>query len=586
LRKIYGLFLCVVAIIAAVGFAAPPPQGLTRGQADQIYAPILGTSSTVSAPIPSGLGWDTTNWPLNIGLQVSAINPRAYGVLGSGSFDITTNAKYIACMAGAKFYVDFTNGNDSNDGTSTGTAEKSIWAAQADLNATAAPGVIYVAANTYGRSYNFCLGTTSNLPTVDTMYIATGGRVVVTGHDQGLTWTADGTYTNTYGSSSLTAAPARVLDIANRDAYGLFPDFAKANSAAECNSKPWTYYWDGTSKLYVNRGDGLTVSTSTNTWVLRTLPVFQYSGAQQRSFVFIGQNAGDGFDLVGAANAGASTGTLSYSPGLTITAATASGGVITCTVSSTSTMVTGQSCKITGTTGLSFDGTYAATVASGTTFTIPSAATGTYTGSTSGGVCQNYSRTNVVYAKNCSFRYAGYFNGAQNGNGTSVNNFGGTSVFINCDASGNGSDGFNFHDTRNFGHQSLTVNCTGTRNGLNGTSNNGWTSHEDVVGIDVAGDFWGNAGYTVHSINTAKTFCVGTVARGSRGDVIYGGTFNPGEFCISNTGAMWCFATEARLTSGQGSAYTATDTATLNRRSPRPSFGSDVKDSGATITVY
>jgi hypothetical protein len=558
---------------------------LTRGQANQAYAPILGASPSVSAPLPSGLGWDTTNWPLNIGLQVSAVSGRAFGTLGTGSFDITSNAKYIACLAGSSFYVDYATGNDANPGTS-GSKVKSIWAAQALLNATGNPGVIYITAGTYGRSYNFCLGTTANLPTVDTMYVATGGRVVVTSHDQGLTWTADGTYTNCYGSSSLTAAPARVLDIANRDAYGLWPDFAKANSAAECNAKPWTYFWDGTSKLYVNRGDGLTVSTSTNTWVLRTLPNFQYSGAYQRSFFFMGATTGDGFDLVGAANAGATTGALSYSSGLTITAATASAGTITCTVSSTSTMTTGQSCKIVGSTGLAFDGTYTATVASGTTFTVPSAATGTYTGS-SGSVCQNYSRTNVVYAKGCSFRYAGYYNGSQNGNGVGTNNFGGTSVFINCDASGNGSDGFNFHDTRYFGHQALAVNCTGLRNGLVGsTSNNGWTSHEDVVGIDVAGDYWASAGYTVHTIDSGKTFLVGTVACGARGDKIFGGSFDPGEFRVSNTATMWCFATLALPTSGSGYAYAASDTSTIYYRSLRPYFGSVVKDSGATFTAY
>jgi hypothetical protein len=540
----------------------------------------------VSAPLPSGLGWDTTNWPLSIGLQVSAVSGRAFGTLGTGSFDITTNAKYIACLAGAAYYVDVLNGSDANNGL-IGTPTKSIWAAQVLLNGTGSPGRIYVAnTGTYAKAQNFTLNSGSNFPTVDTMFIATGGRVTVTTHDGSLTWTADGTYTNTYGSSSLTSAPSRVLDIANRDAYGLYPDFAKANSAAECNAKPWTYFWDGATKLYVNRGDGLVVSTSTNTWVLRTGPNFSYTGAYQHSFFFVGTNPGDGFDLVGGSNAASTQGTLNYSSGLTITAATASAGTITCTVSSTSTMTSGQSCKIVGSTGLAFDGTYTATVVNSTTFTVPSAATGTYTGS-SGSVCQNYSRTHTVYAKNCSFRYAGFWNGAQNGNGTNVNNFSGTSIFIGCDASGNSSDGFNFHDSRVFGHQALTLNCTGIRNGLVGsTSNNGWTSHEGTVGIDIAGYYWANAGYTCASIDTSKSLFVGTVAGASRGDKIFGGSYDPGEFRVLNSATYWCFATLALPTSGSGYAYAASDTSTIYYRSLRPYFGAVVKDSGATFTAY
>ena len=583
MKKLLLLFALVLGVFApALG-----QFGISRGQADQAYAPILGSSPSINAPVPSGLGWDTTNWPLNIGLQVSAVSGRVFGTLGTGSFDITANAKYIACLAGTRYYVDFATGSDANNGLTTGTKVKSIWAAQALLNATGNPGVIEITAGTYSRSFNFCNGTATNLPTVDTMYVATGGRVVSTTHDSGLTWTADATYTNTYGSSSLTAAPARVIDIANVDSYGLWPDFAQASSAAECNAKPWTWFWDGTSKLYVNRGDGLAVSTTTNTWVLRSVQNWQYTGAYQRSFFFVGTKAGDGFDLVGAANTGGTAGALYHTGGLQITAATASAGTITCTVSSTTSMVTGQPCKIVGTAGLAFDGTYTATVTSGTQFTVPSAATGTYTAS-SGSVVQNYSRTNVVYAKDCSFGYAGFWNNSsRDGNGVNLNNYGGTGIFINCDASGNGADGFNFHDTRLLGLQALTLNCTGWRNGIVGSqSNNGWTSHEAVVGIDIAGDYFGNAGYTCHSINQAKSFLAGTVARGSRGDKIYGGSYIPGEFRISNTGSMWLFATLAIPAGANDYAYAITDTATMYYRSLRPSFGSIMKDSGATYTAY
>jgi hypothetical protein len=573
--------------------------GLVKAVGGNIFPPSSGASPIEIVPIPSGLGWDSVNWPVVIGLQVSAINTRTFGVLAPGSFNIANNPKYIACMAGAKFYVS-TSGSDTNPGTS-GSPFRSIYYAIGQLNATLAPGVIYILSGTYGRSYTFTNGVI--YPTVDIMFIATGGRVVATTHDQGLTWTADATYTNTYASSTLSSAPARVLDIMNKDSFGLYPDFLSVSSVIECNAKPWTYYYDsGTTKVYVNRGDGqvvrsIAVTTSgseaaANTWVLRQVANFQYTGVQQRSFFFFGQSEGDGFDFIGAANAAASQGAITYTSGLNITAASASGGIITCTVSSTAAMVSGQSCYIVGTQGLVFDGTYTATVVNGTTFTIPSAATGTYTNSPAsaqGSVCQNYSRNHTIYMSSCSFRYTGYQNGLQNGNGLNLNNFCGTSVLLNSDASGNSTDGFNFHDSRYFGHQVLANNNTGSRNGMGSktpgnlsNSNNALTSHEGVVMIDIAGDYTDSSGYTVHCINTTCTFCVATVARNSRGDRYFGATFNPGEFRVSDSAKMWVYSTSAQPSSSTHEAYTASDTSIMYYSNLRPYFGTLVISSGAS----
>jgi hypothetical protein len=249
-------------------------------------------------------------------------------------------------------------------------------------------------------------------------------------------------------------------------------------------------------------------------------------------------------------------------------------------------MLSGKSCKIIGTSGMSLDGSYPATVIDSKTFSVPLRATGTYIAS-SGSVCQNYSRKSVVYANNCTFRYTGYFKGPQKGNGITVNNFSGTSIFIRCDASGNGSDGFNFHDTRHFGLQSLTVNCTGRRNGLEGsTSNNGLTSHEGVVLIDVSGYYLGNSGYTVHSIDHSKTFLVGTVARNSRGDKIFGGTFDPGEFRVSDAAQLWLYATLALPSENYGAAYTASDSAIIYHRFLPAIGGSVIVDQTARFKAY
>ncbi len=474
-------------------------------------------NTLIPVALPAGLSWNTGSWPIFVNLKAPNMLERPFGVLSAGSFDPLTASAYTTAIAGTTVYVASTGNDTTGDGT-VGNPYLSIQKAVSILNAGGSPGRIRVAAGLYHKDTNFTKGNAANVATVDIVYEATGGRAVVTTHDNTLTWTLDGTYTNCYGSSSLANAPARVLNFADRDAYGLHPDFIKAPDAATCNATPGSWYYDsGGTKLYINRGDGLVVTSTgstANSRVYRSVPNFFINGATQRNFWLKGQNPGDGFDLEGAANTGATASCMNV----------------------------------------------------------------TFSGSSSG---------KILYAKDCSFRYAGYYNGSQAGNGVGINNFSGIGWFENCDASGNGADGFNCHDTNVYGANFLTLNCTGYRNGVIGsTSNNGWTTHEAVIGIDIGGDYEANAGCTCHSINTAKSFMVGTRAAKSRGDIIFGGTFRRAEFRVSNTAAMYCFNTRAIPANAATHAYQASDTASIFTRSTWPNTGSNNADSGATITTY
>ena len=193
----------------------------------------------------------------------------------------------------------------------------------------------------------------------------------------------------------------------------------------------------------------------------------------------------------------------------------------------------------------------------------------------------------ILYAKNCSFRYGG--TSGVVANGVSVDGLYGLAMFDGCDASFNNADGFNFHDAIVGGTYALTVNCSGTGAGagfLTSTSNNGWTSHDAVVGVDVAGRYRMGKGASVHSINTAKTLCVGTLAEASRGDKMAGGGFEPTEFKTSDTAKMWLDRVEAQPASASAYAIYAGDTSAIYTRNVWPGRGGRAADASATMTTY
>lgn len=149
----------------------------------------------------------------------------------------------------------------------------------------------------------------------------------------------------------------------------------------------------------------------------------------------------------------------------------------------------------------------------------------------------------AVVAKNCSFSYAGGQT-QKDARGVSINGFHGLAFFQNCDASSNVTDGFNFHNISNINTAqflAITVNCSGSNNGglLLNSSCNGWTTHENVTGIDIAGYYQGNHGGSCRSVNASKNLFAGTFIKNDLGDIQGGGFMKPTGFRADDTTIYW-----------------------------------------------
>lgn len=151
------------------------------------------------------------------------------------------------------------------------------------------------------------------------------------------------------------------------------------------------------------------------------------------------------------------------------------------------------------------------------------------------------SRRVVHHARNCTFRYSGHTVGAVGNVATEGVN--GLCWFVGCDASGGATDCWNWHNVVS-GSQTyaLTEICTGfVANPINAsyTSCNGWTNHDGVIGIDIAGRYQRNAGVSLHAIDTSKTLLVGTDIGFSVGDRHNGGGNFPAELKAEDTAKIW-----------------------------------------------
>ncbi len=119
-----------------------------------------------------------------------------------------------------------------------------------------------------------------------------------------------------------------------------------------------------------------------------------------------------------------------------------------------------------------------------------------------------------------------------------LDSYPGIAAFFDCECSVSSSDGFNFKNTAPASPATafLTVNCSGSLFGEPGsTSNNGWTLHNDVIGIDICGRYRASAGGNVHNSNTSKAALIGTTIAEDAGDRHFGGTINPTAVRAANT---------------------------------------------------
>ena len=80
-------------------------------------------------------------------------------------------------------------------------------------------------------------------------------------------------------------------------------------------------------------------------------------------------------------------------------------------------------------------------------------------------------------------------------------------------ARGAQKDAFNWHDLDGKSLAALTVNCRGPDAGREdeGTSMNGWTLHEDAIGMDIAGQYQRSWGGTIHNMGVRNELVTGVV---------------------------------------------------------------------------
>jgi hypothetical protein len=195
--------------------------------------------------------------------------------------------------------------------------------------------------------------------------------------------------------------------------------------------------------------------------------------------------------------------------------------------------------------------------------------------------------TKVFVAKYCTARYGG---GIANTDckGFAVNGMKGLMYVYGCDGSANATDGINPHDTVASGQQVLAVNCSGSDNGRGSASScNGITAHEDVVVLDLAGNYQNNRGGSVRASGTgggSKVLCAGTYST-DLGDTGLGGATGPTSFFADTGCTMWCDRTKAGLASGgSNAAYVAVTGTSLHKRNARTAGAPD--GGGGTIDAY
>lgn len=259
--------------------------GAVRGKINGVANPG-GYSSVRERPV--ALGWDQTNFPVNIALTVTP-SGRMKADAGMHPEDF-----FPGWATWPAFYVAGT-GSDSNDGLTEATAFQTLGKAITSSNTAGGDRRVMVKGGTTPY-FRFQAGG-ATLPTTRVAFVAYGGRALIGTHDS-LTWSADATCA--WLTKATRSSVGSVLNLARVLANGLQEEFAKIATLPQLAG--WARGWqtDGTT-TEVNHPSG--AATNTNTRVLLDVPNMRVQGTTQVSVLFTGAAAGDGFDFQGGSGA-------------------------------------------------------------------------------------------------------------------------------------------------------------------------------------------------------------------------------------------------------------------------------------------
>ncbi|UYL87867.1 glycoside hydrolase [Gordonia phage Malisha] len=168
------------------------------------------------------------------------------------------------------------------------------------------------------------------------------------------------------------------------------------------------------------------------------------------------------------------------------------------------------------------------------------------------------SAVKALVVDNSTMKYCGGL--GNSASGVAIESWGGLSYFHRCRSDGAMTDGFNAHNVQGSAKvHFLTVNCSGYDNGRPpNVSCNGWTTHENVIGIDVCGDYRDSHGGAAAVVNSSKFFLAGTRLVGDQGDISLGGAgvIHPTAVYVRDTAEGWLFHCDPDMPAG-ARAYTA-----------------------------
>lgn len=212
-----------------------------------------------SVTVPTGLGWDSVNYPLGTVTVTERLGAPAYGSVGLNPF---SSAQYAACVAGTQYYVQLT-GNDANAGTSVGSPLATIDKAVQLANATGQPATINLiggTSSTYLGRVPSTFGVTK--PAVDLLLRPVGtARVMLGSFDLGTyTWSDNATYS--WVKQVARSNALRLVNPATLTARGLWADYTKVTSLLLCSQTPGSWFTDNTN-VYVNPFAGQALSDGT-----------------------------------------------------------------------------------------------------------------------------------------------------------------------------------------------------------------------------------------------------------------------------------------------------------------------------------
>jgi hypothetical protein len=133
-------------------------------------------------------------------------------------------------------------------------------------------------------------------------------------------------------------------------------------------------------------------------------------------------------------------------------------------------------------------------------------------------------------------------------------------------ASGPATDAYNAHNTYSAASSFfVTLNAVGMDCGRGAQQScNAWTTHENVVGLDLAGYYMDTRGAAVRSINSTFSQLVCPYVEGDMGDVAVGGSQQPTAYRADNTAVMYLDNPRAKV--GVGYGMVAADTSAIYYR--------------------